>query len=251
MKRIFLSILCLLFLAALPAGATEPTARSIIGDALDQMRGQTSESVNTMTIHRPDWERVMTIKGYTLGREYSIFWVLSPPKDEGNGTLKRENEMWTYNPKVNRVIKLPPSMMAQSWMGSDFSNDDLAKSDTIVEDYDHNLTGTKTVDGKKVYVIESPAKPRAPVIWGKLRFEIREDNVLLKEEFFDEDGQLVKTMDTLEIKTMGGRVLPTTWKIYKADVDDEYTLLVFDEVKFNLDLPADMFTRSALKNPPR
>ena len=250
MKRIFFSLLCLI-VVAVPTSAAEPSARSIIGDALDQMRGQTSESVNTMTIHRPDWERVMTLKGYTRDREYSIFWVLSPPKDEGNGTLKRGDEMWTYNPKVNRVIKLPPSMMAQSWMGSDFSNDDLARSDTIVEDYDHELTDTKTVGGKKVYVIDSPAKPRAPVIWGKLRFEIREDNVLLKEEFFDEDGQLVKTIDTQEIKTMGGRVLPTTWKVYKAGVEDEYTLLVVDEIKFNVDLPANLFTRSALKNPPR
>ncbi len=250
MKRMILITLCMMLVPGLTIAA-EPSAESVIGDALDQMRGLTSESVNTMTIHRPDWERTMTIKGYTSGRENSIFWVLSPPKDEGNGTLKQQNEMWTYNPKVNRVIKLPPSMMAQSWMGSDFSNDDLAKSDTIVNDYNHQLTSTKTVNGKKVYVIESPAKQQAPVIWGKLRFEIREDNVLLKEEFFDEDGELVKTMDTLEIKTMGGRILPATWKIYKTDVDDEYTLLVVDEIKFNIDLPANLFTRSALKNPPR
>ncbi len=250
MKRIFFLTLCLVFLSIRPCAA-ERSAESIIGDALDQMRGTTSRSVNTMTIHRPDWERVMTIEGYTKGREYSIFWVLSPPKDKGNGTLKRGNDMWTYNPKVNRVIKLPPSMMAQSWMGSDFSNDDLAKSDTIVEDYTHQLMNVKSVNGKKIYVIDSPAKPNAPVIWGKLRFEIREDNVLLKEEFFDEDGVLVKTMETLEIKTMGGRIIPTRLKVYKADAENEYTLLVVDDVSFNLDLPPNLFTRSALKNPPR
>ena len=250
MKRMLFLTLCLMLIPSL-SFAAERSAESIIGDALDQMRGMTSRSTNTMTIHRPDWERVMTIEGYTRDREYSIFWVLSPPRDEGNGTLKRGNEMWTYNPKVNRVIKLPPSMMAQSWMGSDFSNDDLAKSDTIVEDYIHRLTDVRTVDGQKVYVIDSPAKPQAPVIWGRLRFEIREDNVLLTEEFFDEDGALVKIMEALEIKTMGGRVLASTLKVYKTDAPDEYTLLVVDAVTFDLDLPSNLFTRSALKNPPR
>ena len=250
MKRILFLALFLLLIPSF-SSAAERSAASIIGDALDQMRGTTSKSTNTMTIHRPDWERIMTIEGYTKGREHSIFWVLSPPRDEGNGTLKRGNEMWTYNPKVNRVLKLPPSMMAQSWMGSDFSNDDLAKSDTIVEDYTHRLTDVTTVDGKEVYIIDSPAKTDAPVIWGKLRFEIREDNVLLKEEFFDEDGALVKTMEALEIKTMGGRVLASTLKIYKVDAADEYTLLVVDAVTFDLDLPPNLFTRSALKTPPR
>jgi len=107
------------------------------------------------------------------------------------------------------------------------------------------------VDGKKVYVIDSPAKPQAPVIWGRLHFEIREDNVLLKEDFFDEDGTLVKTMEALEIKTMGGRVLASTLKVYKADAADEYTLLVVDAVEFDRELPPNLFTQSALKKPPR
>ena len=250
MKKIVRTALCLMLLPGLALAADRP-ARDIVGDALDQMRGTTSRSVNTMTIHRPDWERVMTIQAYTRGREDSIFWVLSPPRDQGNGTLKRGHEMWTYNPRVNRVIKLPPSMMAQAWMGSDFSNDDLARSDTIVEDYTHEVVDVKTVDGHKVYVIDSPAKPRAPVIWGKLRFEIRDDNVLLQEEFFDEDGVLVKTLDTLKIKTMDGRVLPAVMKIYPADAEDEYTRLKIDEIEFDLDLPPHLFTQSALKNPPR
>jgi outer membrane lipoprotein-sorting protein len=129
-----------------------------------------------MTIHRPDWERSLTIKAWTRGEKDSIFFILTPPKDVGNGTLKRGREMWIYNPKVNRVIKLPPSMMSQAWMGSDFSNNDLAKSDSILEDYTHLLEGVETHEGKKVYVVKSTPKPAAPVVWGMQRLKIREDS---------------------------------------------------------------------------
>ncbi|MBW1989057.1 MAG: outer membrane lipoprotein-sorting protein [Deltaproteobacteria bacterium] len=204
-----------------------------------------------MVIHRPDWERSMTIHAFTEGLDKSIFWVTAPPKDAGNGTLKLGSRMWTYNPKVNRVIKLPPSMMSQSWMGSDFSYNDLSRSDTILEDYEHALRETKTVDGMTVYVIDSPARPTAPVVWGKIVFEIREDYVLLYEGYFDEDGVLVKEMKTLEIGEMGGRVLPLEMRMAKVEEEDEYTLFYYESVQFGVSLPANLFTASALKNPRR
>lgn len=237
-------------IAAWATGA-EPNAEEIVGRALDQMRGETSEAVSTMVIHRPDWERKMTIKGYTEGRKKSIFWILSPPKDAGNGTLKVGTDMWTYNPKINRVIKLPPSMMSQSWMGSDFSNNDLARSDTVVEDYEHRILKEKRMDGKKVYVIESPARPTAPVIWGKLGLEIREDGVLLSEDFYDQDGAPVKRLETLEIDTRDGRLIPVRMKMTRPEEPEKHTLLIYEEVDFNVDLPSNLFTRSALKNPRR
>lgn len=244
------SLFCIILIAS-GAAAAEPDATEIVGRALDQMRGKTSESVSSMIIHRPDWERKMTIKGYTEGREKSIFWILSPAKDAGNGTLKVGTDMWTYNPKINRVIKLPPSMMSQSWMGSDFSNNDLARSDTVVEDYEHHIVKEKTVDGKKVYVIESPAKPTAPVIWGKLGLEIREDGILLSEVFYDQDGAPVKRLETLEIDTRDNRLIPVRMKMTRADEPEKYTLLIYEEVDFDVDLPPNLFTRAALKNPRR
>ena len=129
----------------------------------------------------------MTIRGWTRGQKDSLFTILAPAKDRGNATLKKGREMWTYNPKVNRTIKIPPSMMSQSWMGSDFSNNDLAKSDSILEDYSHRLVGTDSHEGKKVFIIESKPHPQAPVVWGLQRLHIREDHILLAEKFFDED----------------------------------------------------------------
>ncbi|MCP5045855.1 MAG: outer membrane lipoprotein-sorting protein, partial [bacterium] len=139
-------------------------AQSLVEDSFNYMRDKSSVSEVVMTVHRPDWERKMTIKAWTRGRKDSLFYIEAPPKDRGNGTLKKGREMWMYNPKINRVIKIPPSMMSQSWMGSDFSNNDLAKSDSVLTDYTHTITGTETHGSLTVYLIKSVPKPESPVV---------------------------------------------------------------------------------------
>jgi len=226
-------------------------AQAIVQAGFDYWRGKASAAVVEMVIHRPDWERIMTIEAWTEGRSDSLIVIIAPSKDKGNGTLKRGKEMWMYNPKVNRVIKIPPSMMSQAWMGSDFSNNDLAKSDSILDDYTHTLVDTETHEDKKVYVIKSMPKPAAPVVWGMQRLKIREDHILLQEEFYDEDLTLVKAMTGSQIQMMGGRLFPTVWRMQKADVEDEYTELTYRELEFRDDLPDNLFTLSNLRNPRR
>ena len=243
--------LSLFVFVALFAKANGQDAQALVEAAVSYYRGEASISTVDMTIHRPNWERVITIKAWTKGQKDSIFIILAPPKDNGNGTLKRGREMWTYNPKVNRVIKLPPSMMSQAWMGSDFSNNDLAKSDSVIEDYTHTITGTEIHDGKKVYVIKSMPKPEAPVVWGMQKLKIREDHILLSQEFYDEDFKLVKAMTGQQIQMLGGKLFPKVWKMQKSDVKDEYTLLNYKELMFKQDLPDSLFTLSSLKNPRR
>jgi outer membrane lipoprotein-sorting protein len=226
-------------------------ARTIVEAAVEYYRGDASVSRVRMTIHRPGWEREMTIKAWTLGKKYSLFYITDPPKDEGNGTLKKGTDMWTYNPKVNRVIKLPPSMMSQAWMGSDFSNNDLAKSDSIIDDYVHRVVAEKSVDGQKVYVVESMPKPMAPVIWGMQKLYIREDFIMLRQEFYDEDMALVKAMTGERIEMLGGKKFPRIWRMQKADAKGEYTQLEYLELEFRKRLPDRLFTVSSLRNPGR
>jgi outer membrane lipoprotein-sorting protein len=226
-------------------------AQALIEAAVDYYRGRASVATVEMTIHRPAWERTMTIKAWTKGLKNSLFTVVAPPKDEGNSTLKRGTEMWTFNPKVNRVIKLPPSLMSQSWMGSDFSNNDLAKSDSILEDYIHTLMGTETHEGMKVFIIRSLPKPRAPVVWGMQILKVREDRILLAEAFYDEDLKLVKAMTGTDIEMLGGKLFPKVWKMEKADTPDEYTLLDYKALEFREDLPDRYFTLTALRDPGR
>jgi outer membrane lipoprotein-sorting protein len=248
-----LSILATLFLIYIiqtPA-TLALDAGNLVVDSFNYMRGKASIATVEMVIHRPDWERRMTIKAWTKGERESLFFITAPPKDNGNGTLKKGREMWIFNPKVNRVIKLPPSMMSQAWMGSDFSNNDLAKSDSLIYDYRHRLIETESVAGKKIYHIESLPKPDAPVVWGMLKLKIREDLILLSETFYDEDLKPVKVMTTLEINLLGGKLYPKVWKMQKADTKNEYTLLNYKALSFKSSLPDRLFSVSNLKNPRR
>lgn len=212
--------------------------------AFEYLRGAASVATVTMIIHRPNWERRMTIDAWTRGNDESLFRIVAPAKDRGNGTLKIGREMWTYNPKINRVIKLPPSMMSQAWMGSDFSNNDLAKSDSLIVDYEHRLTGAETVDGHRHYYITSIPHPEAPVVWGMLKLIIRDDHIMLKEEFFDEDHQSVKVLTLEEIAPLGGRPYPRTWRMRKTDADEGFTLVRYEKLVFKERL-ADMYFRVA------
>jgi len=231
--------------------AQEADAGRLVKAAFDYWRGTASISVVKMTIHRPDWERGMTIKAWTRGESESILFVIEPAKDQGNGTLLKDSQMWTFNPKINQVIRLPPSMMSQEWMGSDYSNNDLAKSDTLLLDYTHEVTGTENDGGKKVYLIKSTPKPRAPVVWGMQKLRIREDYLILREEFYDEDLKLVKAMDASEIKPVDGKPFPMVWIMRKADKQNEYTKLDYRELKFLSTLPDRLFTLSNLRSQER
>ncbi len=244
-------LLALIMFLALAGRALAQDAQAVVQGAFDYMRDKASVCLVEMTIKRPDWQRAMTLKAWTKGQTDSIFYILSPPKDEGNGTLKKDREMWMYNPKVNRVIKLPPSMMSQAWMGSDFSNNDLSKTDSILKDYDHSLISTETAAGQKVYVIKSMPKPQAPVIWGMQKLKVREDHLFLYQGFFDEDLKLVKELDFLDLKMMGGKLYPATWKMKKAGATDSYTVVTYKELEFKPTLPDNLFTLEALRNPRR
>ena len=228
---------------------TQPDPQALVEGAVDHLRGETSRAEVEMTIHRPGWERTMTIRAWTRGQEDSIFWIAAPAKDRGNGTLKKGDEMWIFNPKINRVIKLPPSMMSQSWQGSDFSNNDLAKSDTIIDQYSHEIVDTGSHEGKTVYTIRSLPKPGAPVVWGMQQLKIREDHILLRQAFFDEDRKLVKALTMEKIEMLAGRLYPVQWRMQKADAKGKYTLLEYRSLEFGAAVSKRMFTIASLKNP--
>ncbi len=245
---LFLSIFTIFGLQA-PAKAQD--GQVLVEAAFNSLRDKASVYLVEMTVHRPGWQRIVTIKAWTLGEKESLFTIIAPPKDNGNGTLKKGREMWMYNPKINRVIKLPPSMMSQSWMGSDFSNNDLAKSDNLINEYTHTVTGTETHEDKTVYIIESIPKPKAPEVWGMQRLKIREDNIFLEQAFYDEDLKLVKTLKFLEIQIMDGKLYPKKWIMQKADDKDQYTIVDHKMITFKESLPAGFFTLSNLKSPRR
>lgn len=224
-------------------------ADAIIKAAIDYWRDTSSYSVSEMIIHRPDWERRMTIRVWTRGEEQSLVRVAAPPKDAGNATLLQGNDMWTYNPKINRVVKIPSSMMNQSWMGSDFTNNDLAKADDLIDQYTHKLVGTETRNGHTVYAIESTPKETAPVVWGWEVIRIRDDWIVLEHAFYDQAGELVKKLTNHDIQPKGGKLIATRQRMQKVDQSQEWTELRVREAQFGIDIPASIFTLANLRSP--
>ncbi len=248
MYKRYLIILLLLTVPAF-AAAEERDAREIVRDAINHWRGLSSYTEMTMVIHRPDWERSMTMQAWTKGQDHSLVRVMEPKKDRGNGTLMNKKNMWSYSPKINRVIKIPSSMMGQSWMGSDFSNKDIARADDIIDEYEHRILSTEVVDGVTVYEIESIPNEDAAVVWGREVLRIREDHVVLEQSFFDQDGELVKILSTMEVAEMGGRTIARRQRMAKVEQPEEWTEITVNTVNYEVELSDSLFTQSNLRNP--
>ena len=236
-------------LAAGPALGAAPNADAILKQAFENYRSSSSQAQVAMTIHRPAWERRMDMKSWTRGDADALVRFVAPAKDAGNATLKLGTDTWVYNPKLNQVIKLPASMMSQSWMGSDFSYNDLSKSEDILIDYDHKLTSSSQAGGHTVWTIEATPKPGAPVVWGKVVLQVRDDFVMMGETFYDQDMKPARQMTADKIATLSGRPYPVTMTMRPLDQPGQWTRIETSGAKFNAGLPSWLFTLSNLQNP--
>ena len=249
-KIVGLVLMLLTPLISMPVHADEvDQARELVRSAMEHWRGTNSYSEMTMTIHRLDWERSMSMRGWSEGDKLSLVRVTEPKKDAGNGTLLNDKDMWSYSPKINRIIKIPSSMMSQGWMGSDFSNKDISRSTEILEQYTHRLID-QSVEGEfTVYTVEAIPHEDAAIVWGREVLRIRDDFVLLEQQYWDQDGILIKVMKASEITEMGGRSVARTMRMGKLDTPDEWTEMMISSIEFDLDLPNGIFTLSSLRNP--
>ena len=248
MKKI--SVIIVIFLLTPVTGiGQELTAKEIIRKADERFNGEkTSISLMAMTIVRPTWERTIEFKNWTSGRDHALTLITAPARDKGQSFLKRSNEMWNWNPTISRLIKLPPSMMSQGWMGSDYTNDDILKESSVVNDYNHEITGEEEVDGRLCYRIRMVAKEDAAVIWGhQIRWIDKKDFIFMKSELYDEDGYLVRTEIGKEIKSMDGRLIPTHIELIPADEEGHMTILNIKEITFNEPIPDNFFSQQNMK----
>ncbi|MCX8105896.1 MAG: outer membrane lipoprotein-sorting protein, partial [Ignavibacterium album] len=198
----------------------------------------------TMTIIKPNWQRKLGMKVWALEPDYAMIFITEPAKDKGTVTLKRKNEIWNYLPTVQKIIKIPPSMMNQSWMGSDFTNDDLVRSSSYTDDYTHKLLGEEKFSGYDCYKIESIPKPNAGVVWSKvISFISKNSYMQLKSEFYDEDGRLTKIFIGSEIKNMSGKTIPTKWEMIPLDKDGNKTVLEYQKIEWNISISENFFSQ--------
>lgn len=222
--------------------------KEIIRQSDEKFRGNSSQGEMTMIIERPSWSRTVSMKNWTLGNDYSIIYITAPAKEKGQVFLKREKEMWNWVPNIERMIKIPPSMMMQSWMGSDFTNDDLVRESSLVKDYTHQLLGEEIIDGFECYKAELIPLDDAPVVWGKVLMWISKKELhWLKAEFYDEDGYLVNTEILTDVKKMDDRVMPTRMEMIPADEEGHKTVLIFNDMKFNIKINESFFSQQNMK----
>jgi len=240
--------LFLLGLIPLMGIAQGMSATEIIRKADDKTRGKSSYGVLSMTIERPGWSRTVEMKSWSLGTEYSMIYILSPAREKGQVFLKRGTEMWNWVPGIERMIKIPPSMMMQSWMGSDFTNDDLVRESSIVKDYTHKLMGREMVRERECFRILLTPREDAPVVWGKIIAWVTTDSFdSWMSEYYDEDGSLVSTQHSYKPQRMGDRVIPTEMVLIPADKPAQRTVLIIKEMKFDQALQESFFSQQNMK----
>ena len=243
-------ILVLALAIAPPGAAQEPPAREILDRVESLLWGKTVEGEYEMTITTARWQRTLVMRAWMERPKRSFIRILAPAKEKGIGSLRLGAEMWNYLPNVERTIKIPPSMMLQPWMGSDFTNDDLVKSSSIVDDYTQRILREETVASRPAWVLELIPRPDAAVVWGKIIYWVlKGDFIPLKEEFYDERGALVRVMSFSDVRPMGGRTIPTRWEIRPSDKPGNSTTIVIRSAIYDRGIDPDTFTQRNLQKP--
>ena len=238
----------ILVFSVLPLFVHAQNATEIIKKMDEKMQGTSNSAEMSMKIVRPNWTREVGIKSWAMGTEYSLILITGPARDKGTAFLKRGNEMWNWQPTIDRIVKLPPSMMMQSWMGSDFTNDDLVKQSSIVVDFTHEIVADTTISGYDCYKIELLPKENAAVVWGKITTYVsKKDYLQLLVKYYDEDEFLINTMVMKDIKMMGGRLIPAVMEMIPAENPDQKTIITYKSIEFDIPIKPDFFSQQNMK----
>ncbi|MBN2816070.1 MAG: outer membrane lipoprotein-sorting protein [Campylobacterales bacterium] len=238
-KFFLLSIVCSVALFA-----NEMSAESIIKKVDENMRGKSIYMKMKMSIIASGHTRTMVMQSWSQGNKKSFVKTLYPPKDKGITFLSLDGQMWQYVPKIERTIKIPPSMMLQNWMGSDITNDDLVKQSSIVEDYDAKILQR---DGT-IVTIELIPKEDAAVVWGKIVSQIDTKTFTgVQDLFYDEEGKEVRVFKYADVKRFGDYFIPTKWSILPIDKVGNSTQITLEEVSYDIEISSEYFQKSALK----
>jgi len=246
MKRILPLIIVMLMSSVCLSGQTP---REIIKRMEDKMKGDASYMEMTMTTVRPRYARDVSMKLWNMGDDLSLIFITAPAKDKGTGFLKRKKEIWNYLPTIDRMVKMPPSMMSQSWMGSDFTNDDLVRGSSTLDDYTHRLLPSEKIDGIDCFVIELIPKPESAIVYSKVLMWVSKDKYLqLKVENFDERMELANTIIQSKVVMLGGRELPSVMEMIPSDKKGNKTIITIKRIDFNTKIEDDFFSVQNLKN---
>ena len=248
--------LCLFALTAV-ASASQAAGDSVdvatIIDKVDKLyRSETSYTEIEMTITNPNWERTVGVNMWTKGMDETFISITAPKRDAGITTLRKGREMWNYFPKIDKLMKVPPSMMMGSWMGSDFTNDDLVKESTFHDDYESRLIppSERTIepDASQTYAIELIPKEKTATVWGRIVLVVRRhDFIPLREAYYDERGRMMRRMDFFDVAELGGRPIPTRFELVPLNKEGHRTTIRYVAAEFEVEHDSQVFTQRNMR----
>lgn len=225
------------------------TATEIVKKSEEKMRGKTSAYIE-MKIEtvRPKWTREMELKSWSKGEDLSLILILAPARDKGTAFLKKDKEVWNYVPTIERTIKLPPSMMSQSWMGTDLTNDDLVRESSAVTDYTHKIMKDTTIAGRPCWKILLTPKPNAAVVWSKIiSYVDKKDYVQMLSFTYDERGTPINKIVSSDIKTFDGTTLAARMEFIPLNKKRQKTVMIIEDIKFNDPMEDNFFSTANMK----
>jgi hypothetical protein len=239
----------LLLVVAPTSASGQESARDII-DRVDRiLRGESSHGTSTMEVVTENWERSITMEVWSLGTEHALVRITAPRSEEGMATLKAGDDIWNYLPRVDRTIKIPASLMMGSWMGSHFTNDDIVKESRLIEDYDIDYSFEGERDGVEVWEFLLTPKPEAAVVWGQIEYQVRKHDLMPTwARYYDEDGELVRTLTFSDFRVMGGRLVPAVMDLHPQDKPSERTTVRYNSLEFDIDIDRSFFSLRALRS---
>ena len=243
-------LFAVLFTAANGTSQTLSKAQvdSLVKEVDQLFRANSSYAEMTMEIVTPHWSRTLEMKGWTEGTKKTFVRILSPAKERGVATLRIENEMWNYLPRTNKVMKVPPSMMMSSWMGSDFTNDDLVREFTLFKDYDYELVHPDSA-GDSAYYFKCTPHEDVPVVWGHIIVAVRKsDHIPMWQKYYDEKGALMRVMTYREVKKMGGRIIPTVTELVPQNKEGHKTVFRYTKAEFDINIDPEIFSLRNLES---
>ena len=252
MKRLLICIWlifgpCLSAQTEAPKKANDPEVEKIIRRIDELYRSESSYSEFEMEIVTPHWQRTMVMVGWTAGQKKTFIRINEPEKDRGVATLRIENEMWNYLPKTNKVMKIPPSMMMSSWMGSDFTNDDLVKEFSLFDDYSYELIDVDEGYKDRIYVNCIPRED-LPVVWGNIVIAAtRDEYIPIWQKYYDEEGKLMRVLNYSDVRTFSGRKIPAVMEMIPQNKEGNKTVIRYNKLDFDIKIDENVFSLRNLR----
>ena len=241
-------IFLFVFGSTLLALSEEEKARNIVKKVDELYRSNTSYAIVEMEIVTPHWKRTLKIESWSMGKKHTFLRILEPKKERGMTTLRIDKEMWNYFPKTNKVMKIPPSMMMGSWMGSDFTNDDLVKEYTYLDDYHFRIISPNDKEEGIVYLKCIP-KEGVPIIWGSVTLAVDKKSYIPRwQKFYDEKDSLMREIYFKDIRRMGGKIIPTVMELIPTKKKGKKTVIKYIKAQFDKRINKNIFSLRNLRS---